>query len=392
MSDSKRSLQQCDLFYWKILDLMPCGCSIATDFTCQDIIHNPVAARFYGIEPWSSLSFSSSSPPQITVYQDSRLVMPTEMPIQRSAWHGDESNRLELEFVWPDGVSKTTIWSTRPLRSETGVIIGAIGIFEDVTELMTRELNAQQIRFQQEKIDERTEKLKHEFEKRVLIEREVAREERLNVIGHLAAGLAHEVRNPMTTIRGFLQLLQNKTELLTYKNQFDLMIDELDTANSIITDFLSLARHKRVKLIRQNLNELLLELFPLLQANAFNQDKRLVFEPGDIPDLDIDSNEITQLVLNLSRNGLEAMSQDGCLKIRTFMDKKNVVLSVIDEGTGISTENISKLGKLFFTTKENGSGLGMPMCYDIAERYRAQIEVETGSVGTTVFVRFPQPN
>lgn len=391
MLDLKRSLQHADLFSWKVSELMPCGCSIATDSTCQNILHNPVAARFYGIEPWSSLSFSSSPPPQITVYQDGRLVMPKEMPIQRSAWQGHENNRLELEFVWPDGVSKTTIWSTRPLRDETGVIIGAIGVFEDVTDLMTWELNTQQIRFMQEIIDERTKKVKQEFEKKVLFEREAARDERLNVIGHLAAGIAHEVRNPMTTIRGFLQLLQNKTELLTYKSQFDLMINELDRANSIITDFLSLARHKRTKVKRQNLNELLIDLFPMLEADAFTQGKKLVFELGDIPDLDIDSNEITQLVLNLTRNGLEAMLHDGCLKIITFVDNQNVVLSVMDEGTGINTENISKLGTLFFTTKENGSGLGMPMCYDIAERYCAQIEVETGPAGTTVFVRFPQP-
>ncbi|MDR3584447.1 MAG: ATP-binding protein [Desulfosporosinus sp.] len=391
MFDLKGSLQQSDYFFWKLPELMPCGCSIATDFTCQKIIHNPVAARFYGIEPWSSLSFSSSSPPEIKVYQDGRLVMPREMPIQRSAWRGDENNMLELEFVWPDGVSKTSIWSTCPLRNETGVIIGAIGIFEDVTELITntRVLNAQQRHFLQEIVDEGTKKLKEEFEKRILIEREVAKDERLNVIRQLSAGLAHEVRNPMTTIRGFLQLLQNKTELLRYKSQFDLMIDEVDRANSIITDFLYLSRHKQAKFKPQNLNELLINIFPLLQADAFNQGKKLLFELGDIANLDIDSNEITQLVLNLTRNGLEAMPQDGCLRIKTFVDNQTIVLSVMDEGTGIITEHISKLGTLFFTTKENGSGLGMPMCYDIADRHRARIEVESSSAGTTVFVRFP---
>ena len=255
----------------------------------------------------------------------------------------------------------------------------------ELIELKAQRLNLQGI------VDDRTKELKQEVEKRERIVQEVAKLERLNVIGQLAAGLAHEVRNPMTTIRGFLQLLQNKTDLLTYKSYFDLMIEELDRTNSMITDFLSLAKNKPAKLKRQCLNKLLANLFPLLLADAYSQGKKCIFEPGDLAELDIDPNEITQLVLNLARNGLEAMAKDGCLKIRTFIDGQNIVLSVKDEGTGINPEHISKLGTPFFTTKENGTGLGLPMCYSIADRHNAQIEVKTGSDGTTFLVRFPQP-
>lgn len=186
-------------------------------------------------------------------------------------------------------------------------------------------------------------------------------------------------------------MLQNKTDLLTYKSYFDLMIEELDRTNAIITDYLSLAKNKPAELKRQCLNKLLANLFPLLLADAYTQDKKCAFEAGDISDLDIDVNEITQLVLNLARNGLEAMHPDGCLTINTFMDGENIVLSVRDEGTGINPEHISKLGTPFFTTKESGTGLGLSMCYNIAYRHNAQIEVETGSDGTTFLVRFPQP-
>ena len=243
----------------------------------------------------------------------------------------------------------------------------------------------------QEMLEDRTRQLKHEVEKRERIEREVAKLERLNVIGQLAAGLAHEVRNPMTTIRGFLQLLQNKTELLTYKSYFDLMIEELDRTNAIITDFLSIAKNKPTELKRQCLNKLLTSLFPLLLADAYCQCKKCIFEPGVLIDLDIDTNEITQLVLNFARNGLEAMPPRGCLTINTFMEGQNVVLSVRDEGTGIKTEDISKLGTPFFTTKEGGTGMGLPMCYSIADRHNALIEVKTGPHGTTFLVRFPKP-
>lgn len=248
-----------------------------------------------------------------------------------------------------------------------------------------------------EMLNKKTDELKQETEKRVeserklsILEREVSKLERLNLIGQLAAGLGHEVRNPMTTIRGFLQMLQSKEDLHTYKNYFDLMIEELDRANSIITDFLSLAKNKPKELQRQSLNDLLENLYTLLQADAYSQGKKCVFEPGNIPEIDFDVNEITQLVLNLARNGLEAMPHGGCLTIRTFLDGTDIVLSVQDEGKGIDTEHLAKLGTPFFTTKENGTGLGLPLCYSIADRHKATIEVKSGPSGTTFLVRFPQ--
>jgi len=241
-------------------------------------------------------------------------------------------------------------------------------------------------------VEEKTKELQQEYEKRVSIERDVARLERLNIIGQLAAGLGHEVRNSMTTIRGFLQLLQNKADLLKHKSYFDLMIEELDRANLIIQEFLSLTKNKPVDMKLQNLNDVLHNLFPLIQADAFNVGKQFIFEPGDIGELNFDLNEITQLVLNFARNGLEAMAQDGCLTISTFVDGQNIVLSVRDEGTGIKPEHVSKLGTPFFTTKENGTGMGIPSCYKIADRHNAKVQVKTCPKGTVFLVQFPQPN
>ena len=196
------------------------------------------------------------------------------------------------------GISKIAVFNASPLRNDKGKIIGSICTFEDVTRLVhiKRELNAHRLDLQG-MVDKRTKELEHEVEKRKRIELEVAKLERLNVIGQVAAGLAHEVRNPMTTIRGFLQLLQKKTDLLTYKSYFDLMIEELDRTNSLITDFLSLAKNKPAELKRQCLNELIANLFPLLLADAYSQGKKCIFEPGNLYDLDIDTNEITQLRL-----------------------------------------------------------------------------------------------
>lgn len=103
----------------------------------------------------------------------------------------------------------------------------------------------------------------------------------------------------------------------------------------------------------------------------------------------MDANEISQLVLNLCRNGLDAMQVDGTLTIHTYCENEQVVLSVDDEGCGIHSENLDKLGTPFFTTKVNGTGLGLATCYSIAERHHARIDVESDSGGTTFFVRFP---
>ncbi|AGL00540.1 two-component system sensor histidine kinase NtrB [Desulfoscipio gibsoniae] len=219
-------------------------------------------------------------------------------------------------------------------------------------------------------------------------EKEIARLERLNLVGQIAAGIGHEIRNPMTTVRGFLQILGGKEKCIEYKKFFNLMIEELDRANFIITEFLSLANHKALDKKDQNINAVLKTLLPLMQADSMNIDKYVVVELGETPDFLMNEKEIRQLVLNLVRNGLEAMPPGGTLKIKTFTDGGEVVLSVQDQGMGIEPDVIEKIGTPFFTTKDNGTGLGLAVCYSIAARHNAIIKVETSPTGTTFFVRF----
>jgi PAS domain S-box-containing protein len=219
-------------------------------------------------------------------------------------------------------------------------------------------------------------------------EKELARLDLLNLVGEMAASIGHEVRNPMTTVRGFLQLYRKKDLFIQYKESFDLMIDELDRANSIITEFLSLAKNKVVNLKLQDLNTILLNLSPLIQADAMGLDKYINFQLEEIPELFLDEKEIRQLILNLVRNGLEAMSSGGSLAIRTYLDGNDVVLSVQDQGKGIAQEILEKIGTPFFTTKESGTGLGLAVCYGIAGRHDAVIKIETSPKGTTFLIRF----
>jgi len=219
---------------------------------------------------------------------------------------------------------------------------------------------------------------------------EMAHLERLNLVGQMAAGIAHEIRNPMTTVRGYLQLLGAKAEFKSHNSRFELMIEELDRANSIITEFLSLAKNSPTTQQCQNINSILQHLYPLLEADTYIQNKQLVFVRGETPDILLDTKEFSQLVLNLCRNGLEAMQEGGTLTIRTYSENEHVVLSVEDEGCGINLEGLDKLGTPFYTTKDNGTGLGLATCYSIAERHNAKINLKSSPGGTIFFVRFPR--
>lgn len=224
------------------------------------------------------------------------------------------------------------------------------------------------------------------------LEREMAFLDRLHLVGEMAAGLGHEIRNPMTTIRGFLQLIAKREEIIKYRGQFDLMIGELDRANSIITEFLSLARDKVVDFERQSINGIVQGLIPLIKADAVKSGKIVHTQLGYTPDVALNEKEIRQLVLNLARNGLEAMQGSGILTIKTYSDRMEVVLSVHDQGDGIAPSIREKIGTPFFTTKDYGTGIGLAVCYSIAARHNARIDIDTGPWGTTFYVRFALHN
>lgn len=219
-------------------------------------------------------------------------------------------------------------------------------------------------------------------------ENEMKRLSGLDLIGQMAAGISHEIRNPMTTVRGFLQLLSSKDECAAFQDYFSLMIDELDRANLIISEFLSMGNTRSTGLQKWNLNSLIHDMVPLLQADASNQNKQVELELTDIPGLMLNRNEIRQLILNLYRNGLEAMSPGKVITISTYKENDHVVLSVKDQGEGIKPEVLEKLGTPFFSTKDNGTGLGLGICYGIAARHQAKIQIQTSTQGTTFSVKF----
>ncbi len=228
----------------------------------------------------------------------------------------------------------------------------------------------------------------NDLTERKKIEEEMTRLDRLNLIGEMSVNIGHEVRNPMTTVRGFLQLMGSEETSVQKKYYYEMMIEELDKANEIITEFLSLAKDKMVKLKLKSLNTLISTLYPLLSSDAVKQKKRILLSQGVIPDIPLDDKEMKQLIINLVKNGLESMRSGGTVTIGTYIQDHQVVLFVEDEGDGIRPEIFDKLGTPFVTTKDNGTGLGLAVSYSIANRHNATIDFKTGSSGTTFYLRF----
>lgn len=220
---------------------------------------------------------------------------------------------------------------------------------------------------------------------------EIAKLDRLNLVSQMAAGVAHEVRNPLTVIKGFLQYFQKKELTTTTQDQYKLILEELSRVESIISDFLSLAKSKVTQQKLCNLNYLLEGIYPLLSAQALKQGIELKFQlDSRLPDCLINDKEIIQLVLNLSRNAIDAMSKHGNLTIQTQLDGMEIILLISDTGCGIPQEILKDIFNPFYTTKDNGTGLGLAICASIVNRHSGTITAQSiENVGTTFRVAIP---
>jgi len=195
----------------------------------------------------------------------------------------------------------------------------------------------------------------------------------------------------MTTVHGFLQLLKINPDFKEYEDYFGLMISELERSNSIITGFLSLAKENTIEVGDDNLNRIVQNIAPLIQAEAIVKNKFIKLELEDLPNMPLYEDEIRQIILNLVRNALDASAEGESVTIKTFIKNHKIVLAVQDTGPKISQEILEKLGTPFFTTKEDGTGLGLTICQNIAEKHGAEIKIESDNNGSTFSVLFKLP-
>jgi signal transduction histidine kinase len=223
-----------------------------------------------------------------------------------------------------------------------------------------------------------------------ILKEEIADFENLILIREIAEIISHEIRNPMTTVRGFLQMFMQKPSLAENKEYLKLMIEELDNVNSQISGFLAVNKGEERHFQLCDLNLIIKTIFPLIQAQANKERKNVHIYLHDIPEILVNIEEIRHLILKMCRNSLEAMDRNGILVISTRLEVDKVVLVIQDEGKRIDSD-IFKNFSTSFTTKEMGISLDLAVCYRIAKRHGVLIEVNSSQKGAVFIVKFKTP-
>lgn len=208
------------------------------------------------------------------------------------------------------------------------------------------------------------------------IRQEVQRSEKLNVLSELAASVAHEIRNPMTVARGFMQILSQSNVKEEKKRMYTVMvIEEIDRAQSIISDYLSFAKPQAEKLEKLDASELMLKLTNLINPYASLRGVQILFEIEPALWITANSEKMIQCLVNLAKNGIEAMPDGGTLQIIGYKRDHKVTLELKDNGIGMTQEQIERLGTPFYSTKNKGTGLGMMVSYRIIKTFGGTLEV-----------------
>jgi two-component system, sporulation sensor kinase E len=221
---------------------------------------------------------------------------------------------------------------------------------------------------------------------KVEIEEQLRKSETLNVIGELAAGIAHEIRNPMTALKGFIQLLEGSI-MEEHSMYYQVITSELERIESIINEFLLLAKPQSIRFQEKDINQIMKETLDLLNAQAVlhNVQFETIYDP-QLPLIFCEPNQLKKVFVNLIKNAIEVMPDGGIITVTIKRSEKNQIhISIQDEGIGISKEKLMRLGEPFYTTKERGTGLGLMVSYRIIEEHRGQIRIESEEGNGTIF-------
>jgi signal transduction histidine kinase len=220
----------------------------------------------------------------------------------------------------------------------------------------------------------------------------MSRADKLATVGELAAGAAHEIRNPLTAIRSSLQYLDAKNADETSRKLLDAALQETERIDKIVSALLAFSRPSEIAKERQDLRETIQESLDLV---AFQAKTQKVAVSKDVPPEPIpiraDRAQLKQLFLTVFLNAIQAMPNGGTMAVEALVkDERKAVVTVTDTGEGISEENLDRVFDPFFTTKKGGTGLGLSICYNIVRSHQGEIEVRSqAGRGTTILITLP---
>jgi signal transduction histidine kinase len=211
--------------------------------------------------------------------------------------------------------------------------------------------------------------------------------EKLTAAGQLAAGIAHEIRNPLTSLKGFLHLLKaNNGNPAKHDAYVTIMNDELNRIDQILSELLVLSKPQSVQFIRRRPAAIVQQVLEILQPQAVLKNVQLlVSQLDETVTIYCDENQIKQVLINLVKNGIEAMPDGGRIWVGLLAERERVILSVADEGAGIPEEVLNRIGEPFYTTKEKGTGLGLMVSFKIIENHGGTIQIESSPDRGTLF-------
>ena len=229
------------------------------------------------------------------------------------------------------------------------------------------------------------------MKKQQLYYEQLQQSERLKMIGQLTAAVAHEIRNPVTVVRGFLQFFEEDPSFGDpIKSKFRLMIDELNTVEQIISQFLTLSKPNRDHSPEKvDVKEVLQSVTGLLHSYATLSDNQIDIDVEENCIISINKIEFKQLLINIIKNALEASDVGKTVRVIANRNNDVIEMKIIDEGSGMSEAEMKSLGTPFYSLKSNGTGLGLMICFNIVEKYDGEINYYSSKGhGTTVTIRF----
>lgn len=218
-------------------------------------------------------------------------------------------------------------------------------------------------------------------------EEHMLRSEKLRLVGELAAGMAHEIRNPLTTVRGFLQIA--KESRYNIEPWYDVLMEEITRVSELTGEFLQFSKPHAMNFRIQPLRDCVQRVVSLMESEAILLGHQLQLEWDPTVQILMDKDKIVQVLVNLVKNAFEAMETQGTVSIRVSRDNGNACLTVSDTGPGIPEGHLEQIFHPFFTTKKNGTGLGLAICQKIIQDHGGIIEIESTSKGTAFHISFP---